>query len=324
MKLVNTGFPSYDDWNYLRQFSAQMYQPNDDTPCKHGTLEEFCEKIVASSTEGDTNAYDATQVPWTIFKLKKGFSWMGGVACVVAFKGTEKSHKGDIYTDLTEVGSTSRTKWYKTERMKTAVSNVFNLPAAKQRECPTLIATGHSLGGCTALNAAVYGGIRAFTFAGPGPSRGGGNKSHRKAFDAITGSATIYSNPDTIPFAGAHIGDWVCGQGGAPVDHPSKWSRESYDNLVSLNDKGAGSEALSSAALAAHSHILEELIPPTNTRGQSCFQLTGHSRGHFASIVYKKGSQDLDDVAYFKTLFDTTGLPEPDPKVDRLLSETET
>jgi len=299
------GFPSYADWNMLRLFSKELYEKNDGSTCGHASLGEFCEKIVANSN-GETMTYDDTQVPWAIYQLKPGaFENMGGVDCVIAFKGTDKSKRGDIYTDLTEVGSTNQKKWWKPERMRNAVVNVFS--ADRSSTCKTVVATGHSLGGCTALNAAVYAGVRAFTFAGPGPSRGGGNKIHPRAFDAIKSSATIYSNPDTIPFAGKHIGDWVCGQGG-PMGYGHQISPdvETFDKLVAKNNKGAGKEAISEIALAGHSHVLDELILPGRTG--SCFGRNEQPQhGKFAQITFE-GSGDPNSVDDFQKLFTGTEI----------------
>lgn len=327
------GFPSYDDWNKLRLFSAELYEKYDDgSTCGHASLGEFCEEIVASSNL-ETMTYDDTQVPWTIFKLKPGhFTNMGGVDCVIAFKGTDDKAKGDLYTDLTEVGSTRQKKWWKPERMRNAVANAFSVDHSST--CKTVVATGHSLGGCTALNAAVYAGVRAFTFAGPGPSRGGGNKIHPRAFDAIKSSATIYSNPDTIPFAGKHIGDWVCGQGGAPPPAPTGESTygilsktyqsgsanfETFENLIALNNRGAGKEGVLGPGLAGHSHVLDELIPPGDAR--SCFT-DGSQHGNFEQITLKvkgvKGSGDVNNVETFPNLFTGT---EIDPVVPDLNAE---
>ena len=65
-------------------------------PPHSGTLVD----IASLMGSGGSGTYDDTQVPWAIYQLKPGaFTNMGGVDCVIAFKGTDDKARGGVYTE---------------------------------------------------------------------------------------------------------------------------------------------------------------------------------------------------------------------------------
>jgi len=272
------GWPTASEWDLLRKFAKAVYEPKEDgnpnCPCQHHSLGTVttpqCIGVLGSNQLSfDTKEGNSDQVPYKVFGVEEGtFKFADKVTCVVSFKGTNPKSPSDLYTDGMEIGSNGHQHYFKTERIKNAVNDLFSKDYSAV--CPKgIIATGHSLGGSTALNAAVYGGIRAFTFAGPGPSRGGANKVHPNARKATTTSATLYTGSDTIPFAAKHIGDLICNRGNNINGHPSA----NAGDITKLNTKGAGLEA--ALGLGGHSAVIEAPIGPEDP----CFHAGNMNKG---------------------------------------------
>jgi len=283
-----SGNPTSQDWEYLRQFAAAVYEPAEGDGL-HGLMRQSVGSKIHPSEDmgtaylysnipgGKTDEYSSKSVPYKVFQVHpETFSFNSEVTCVVAFRGTNPKEGvgrgSDLHTDYNEIvkGSKSRSGPSKPERIKLSIQHLFSFP---KNECDGgIIATGHSLGGCTALNAAVYGGVRAFTFAGPGPTTGGANKLHPLAQMATTTSATLYAGGDVIPFAAQHIGDRMCRLewNGEPKMieaeeyNEMEYGSEEFSDNINIITAGEG--------LAGHKSVLAEpLFSNGHAQDNSCF-----------------------------------------------------
>jgi pimeloyl-ACP methyl ester carboxylesterase len=161
---------------------------------------------------GDIDAGD-DHVSWALWSLPTGNTdfKLGDVQidCVVAFKGTDSV--ADVKTDLAELNGAFDGWMTSNNRVANALQGL--MATEPPHGCTSLVATGHSLGGATAQNLALYEGVRAFVFSGPGPfipKEADSTTFHSFGLAAIEASATIYNSPDRIAFASPHIGDRMC------------------------------------------------------------------------------------------------------------------
>lgn len=162
------------------------------------------------TTKGVMTYSDKEMVPFVVFKLPPGHAF----DCLVSFRGTQSvaDMKSDVYEvnpRFSECGSRDR----ETARMDTSIQFLMTDQGFSKEvlSCKSLAATGHSLGGATALRLAHMYGIRAFTFSAPGPCRKAQTlaASWLDGARAMAGSATIYIAGDRIPFAAPHF-DKMC------------------------------------------------------------------------------------------------------------------